>query len=285
MQPVLPLESVNVTVPRFGTVRRRLPRHVHGHERHGAVDGCAGDRAARHPRAVLHRCLLPAAAVDVELLRRPQRERQTQLHVTPVQHRSESPKMTRRKFADMDFRLFYSNNSASYCGSRPNTADPPPCADGSDRRHAGAHGAADNHGRGHFVDNCEQLTFRSASSATPWPESRRSGSRGRTRPKGAARGVAALCDLVQDEDDPTLWTGTLDAPTGTGPSDVFFLVHAANGVGRVTTDDNLGASTGTADPRAADLARRLPRARRWLSSLGRGRHRFPTPCATARASP
>ena len=34
----------------------------------------------------------------------------TQLHVTPVQHRSESPTMTLRKFTNMSFRLFYSNN-------------------------------------------------------------------------------------------------------------------------------------------------------------------------------
>ena len=50
----------------------------------------------------------------------------TQLHVTPVQHRSESPKMTRRKFSGMNFRLFYNGNRSSFCANRETPAPCPP---------------------------------------------------------------------------------------------------------------------------------------------------------------
>ena len=52
----------------------------------------------------------------------------TQLHVTPAQHRSESPTMTRRRLNNLGLRLYYSGNVSSYCGSRD---DPAPCASGT----------------------------------------------------------------------------------------------------------------------------------------------------------
>ena len=55
----------------------------------------------------------------------------TFLHTTPVQHRSESPTMTRREFSNLGLQLFYSGNVTSYCpGTFPLLPTPPPCAPG-----------------------------------------------------------------------------------------------------------------------------------------------------------
>jgi hypothetical protein len=63
-----------------------------------------------------------------------------------------------------------------------------------------------------------------------------------TIPPGAGlTGVWESIDLALDPDDPTLWTGALEVPQGADPGDVHFLVQAANGVGRVTIDDNVGS--------------------------------------------
>ena len=144
----------------------------------------------------------------------------TQLHVTPVQHRSESPKMTRRKFADVDFRLFYSDNTASYCGSRTNTADPPPCEDGStpvtpalsapptitgvDTSSASANSLSfEVHVLGDAVAGIQDVWI-------TWTNPPEVSGPGKWLP---------FDDLVQDEEDPTLWTGTLTLlPAGTGPA-------------------------------------------------------------------
>ena len=49
----------------------------------------------------------------------------TQLHVTPVQHRSTSPTTMTRRESDLDLRLFYSGNFTSYCpGTSPLQAAP-----------------------------------------------------------------------------------------------------------------------------------------------------------------
>jgi hypothetical protein len=67
-------------------------------------------------------------------------------------------------------------------------------------------------------------------------------------------------DLVQDPDDSTLWTGTLNVTT---PANLRFVVQAANGLGLVTLDDALGAyhrvsGATTTPPKATSLQLQSP---------------------------
>jgi Ca2+-binding RTX toxin-like protein len=156
----------------------------------------------------------------------------TRLHVTPVQHRSQSPEMTRRVFTNMNFRLFYSANTASYCGDRTNP-DTPPCANGAtpvtpalaappsitgvDTSITGGIRSIGAHVIGDPVAGIQQVL------ATYTVD---------------GSGVWQSIVLEQDDDDATLWTGEL--PSGT-PATLSFMIQAVNGVGKVTLDNNFGA--------------------------------------------
>ena len=162
----------------------------------------------------------------------------TQLHVTPVQHRSESPTMTRRKFTGMNFRLFYSSNTTSYCGARDEPVPPggcpagqiagtpalsaPPTITGVDTSHSG----------NVLTISANVIGDNLAGIQSVWATY--------TNPPGSGGGTAAWqsVQLLQDDEDPTLWTGTVNTTT---PGAIDFMVQAVSGVGKVTLDNNLGA--------------------------------------------
>jgi hypothetical protein len=235
MQPILPLESLNVTVP--GKAMRGVGF------RGGAYQQETGTVPLTAAPATELRGIHAPFFTDVFFPQQPWTPNyfgalggsgRTQLHVTPVQHRSESPRMTRRKYTGMSFKLFYSTNTASYCGNRdtPAPCDPgqvavtpalaaPPTITGVDTSYSGTTLTFSVRVLGDNVAGIQEVWV----TYTDPPEG-----------NGSASWIPV--DLEQDEDDPTLWTGTLTTST---PGALFFMVHAANGVGRVTTDDNVGA--------------------------------------------
>ena len=148
MQPILPLESVNVTAGQ--------PLRGVGF-RGGAYTDTAGTVPLTAAPATELRGIHAPFFTEVFFPPQPWTANyfgalggsgNTQLHVTPVQHRSESPKMTRRKFSGMNFRLFYNGNRSSFCANRET---PAPCPPGPDRGHSGALDPAHDHGRRHVV--------------------------------------------------------------------------------------------------------------------------------------
>jgi CSLREA domain-containing protein len=141
----------------------------------------------------------------------------TRLHVTPVQHRSESPQMTRRKFSgNMKFRLFYTGQIPVGPG-----LSAPPTITGVDASHAG-----------------NLLTFSAHVVGAPDAGIQEVWVTYTNPPEGSGNGHWESILLTQDEDDPTLWTGAL---TTTTPAVYHFMAQAVSGVGRVTIDNNLGA--------------------------------------------
>lgn len=66
-------------------------------------------------------------------------------------------------------------------------------------------------------------------------------------PGSAFHGTWAPLDLVQDPDDPTLWTGTLTAPSAADAAAMRFMVQAVGGGGLTTLSTNLGAYYRTPD--------------------------------------
>jgi Ca2+-binding RTX toxin-like protein len=159
----------------------------------------------------------------------------TQFHVTPVQHRSESSTMTRRKFNGMSFRLFYSSNTASYCGERGVLA-PCPAGEIASTPALSAPPTISNVGTS-FSGGVLTFTARVvgdniAGIQSVWVT--------HTSPPGPGGGAGAWqsIQLQQDANEATLWKGTL---TTANPGAIDFMVQAVSGVGRVTLDSNLGA--------------------------------------------
>ena len=239
-QPILPLESMNVTSPVAGLALRGV--------------GFRGGSYTDTPNVVP---LTAAPATELRGIHAPfftdvffptqpwttnffgnlGGSGATRLDVTPVQHRSNSP-TTRRAFGNLDLRLFYSGNTSSYCpGTNPLALAPctgtavapalaaPPSISGVETSYDA--GLNELTVRAHVVGD---PVAGIQSAWVTW-----------TVPPGAGGGSGGWqsFDLVQDEDDPTLWVGVLGGVANAGA--VNFVVQAVNGVGRVTIDDNLGA--------------------------------------------
>ncbi len=149
-------------------------------------------------------------------------ESTTTLSVTPVQHRVESLgdfAALRRQFDDVGLRLFYSGNTTEYAdGAIPALAAAPTISDVS--------AVVDG---GDVVFSAEVLGDPSAGIQEVWVTY--------TNPVAASPEWASV-DLVQDTDNPTRWTATLTGGAALG--ELQFVVQAANGVGLVGVDDNLG---------------------------------------------
>ena len=145
----------------------------------------------------------------------------TQLMVTPVQHLSDSPLTSvRRAFSDLDFRLFYSNELGW-----PALAAPPTVTGVSASFDAGTRKlTVGAHVLGDVGAGIQEVW---ATWTIP--------------PTGGGAGVWQSFDLVRDTADQTLWSGTLQLGAGVDPATVAFLLQAANGVGRVVLDANVGA--------------------------------------------
>ena len=239
MQPVLPLSSVNVTAA--------------GRSLRGVVftEGTYTDAINQVPLtaapATELRGIHAPFATDVFFPPQPWTPNyfgalsgsgKTLLHVTPVQHRSESPEMTRRKFTgNMKFKLFYTGQVAVGPG-----LSAPPTISGVDTS---------------YVDATDTLTFSAHVVGAPDAGIQEVWVTYTDPPNGNGNGLWQSIALEQDEDDPTLWTGTLTTPT---PGAYQFMVQAVGGTGRATIDSNLGAFyrhgaiPGPPDPDAAPPA-------------------------------
>jgi hypothetical protein len=160
--------------------------------------------------------------------------------------------MTRRVYDELDLQLFYSANVSSFCpGTVPlQTATlATPCPPGQFAVTPALSAPPTITAVETFFDEGgRDLTFQARVVGDPvagiqavwvaWtipPEPPEPGEPGTT-------GVWDSIDLTLDAGDPTRWTGVLeDLPAAVDPGDVHFVVQAANGVGRVTIDDNVGA--------------------------------------------
>jgi hypothetical protein len=236
-QPILPLESLNVTPPSGENVVLRGVGF-----RSGSYTDTMGTTPLTAAPATELRGVHAPFLTDVFFPQQPWTPNYfgalsgsgaTQLHVTPVQHRSESPTMTRRQFSNLGLQLFYSGNVASYCGSRD---APAPCASGfaaatpALAAPPAITGVSTSYTGGVLTFEAHVVGDPIAGIQNVWVTW--------TIPPGSGAGSWQSIDLEQDEDDATLWTGTL---TTANPGDVNFVVQAVNGVGRVTIDDNLGS--------------------------------------------
>jgi hypothetical protein len=151
----------------------------------------------------------------------------TYLNLMPAQFRSNdpsgnppSPAGTRRRFNRLTLRLFYSANTAEYNGNVPALAAPPAIEDVTALAAAG------------------QVDFRVRALGDPaagiqavWVTYTRC-------PASACDGMWQSLELARDALDGTLWTEALDV-TG-DPTDIRFMVQAVNGVGLVTMATNMG---------------------------------------------
>ncbi len=147
----------------------------------------------------------------------------TNLHVTPAQHRVEiedlgSSDATLRQFDDMSFKLFYSNDTAVHGDNQPALVGPPSMT------------------RVKAVSDGDNITFfvnvvgaPSAGIQEVWV----------TYSDGLlSEDSWQSVDLIQNEFDTTLWTGTLTGGASIGRLD--YMVQSVNGVGLVSVDDNYG---------------------------------------------
>jgi hypothetical protein len=149
----------------------------------------------------------------------------TSLSLTPAQYVSQepgSPLTSQRSFSDMRFRLYYSGNIKTYAdGSVPALAAAPTIAKVS----ATVSGAQVNF-------QIRVVGNPAAGIQEVWVTY--------TALNGPLHGTWQSLDLVQSPDDSTLWQNSL-ALNGTAYQDLRFIVQAANGVGLVGLDTNLGA--------------------------------------------
>ena len=157
---------------------------------------------------------------------------------------------TLRKYDSMDFRLYYSDNVASYPESNvPSLAAPPEIAQVTS------------------ITDTNTVTFTVRVTSDPsvgvqevWVTY--------TGASGPFYGTWQSLDLTQDVSDSTVWTGVLSLPPGQTWDNVRFTVQAVNGVGLVTLVTNFGnyfipgidpgqtSSDGTAYQSDLDLAAR-----------------------------
>lgn len=150
----------------------------------------------------------------------------TRLGITPAQYISSSSDpssytATQRSYSEMSFSLFYSNNTSSYNGNVPALAAPPAITNVSS------------------TVSGSTITFQAQVTGAPsagiqevW-----------VTYTGAASGDPDYgkwqsIDLTQSATDSTVWSGSI---TVTSPEDIRFMVQAANGVGLVSLDTNIGA--------------------------------------------
>jgi CSLREA domain-containing protein len=153
----------------------------------------------------------------------------TRLMFTPAQFRTPDPTQLTgvlRRYDDAQFRLFYSGNLESYGpggANVPALADPPAIV----RVESSVDG--------------DQVTFRAFVTGDPaagiqsvWVTYTGDG--------GTLVGEWRALDLVQDAQQSTLWTATLDLSDfgDVEAGNLNFMVQAVNGVGLVTLDDNEG---------------------------------------------
>jgi CSLREA domain-containing protein len=227
-QPVLPLSLKNVSVA--GTILRgvgfRGGTYTDTPDVRALTGAATSEIRGVHP-AFLSSILFPVQPWQVNYYAALTNSDGgvTKLSLTPAQYISQAPGdplTTQRSFSDMQFRLFYSSNINTYAnGSVPALAAAPTIAKVS----ATVSGAQINF-QIHVVGNP------AAGIQEVWVTY--------TALSGLLHGTWGSLDLVQSHEDSTLWQNSLPL-NGIDPQDLRFMVQAANGVGLVSLDTNLGA--------------------------------------------
>jgi hypothetical protein len=141
---------------------------------------------------------------------------QTNLVVTPAQHEAadvNAGTSTLRLYSNMSLQLFYSG----YLGSAA-LSDAPAISGVQATTDAAGNVTFSAHAVGNPAAGMQQLWVTYTGD-------------------GPSRWTSL--DLTQDPTDSTLWTGTLNGISS--PANLRFMVQAANGLGLVSLDDNLGA--------------------------------------------
>jgi CSLREA domain-containing protein len=149
----------------------------------------------------------------------------TRLMVTPAQFRSTEPGAqtgVMRQFNEMDFRLYYSGNLATFANnSVPALAAPPTIVRVSAVP-----------GDGHVNFSLDVVSNPAAGVQEVWVTY--------TALAGPWAGFWQSLDLSQSASNSAQWQGTL-ALAGTNPADLRYVAQAVNGVGLVSLATNLGA--------------------------------------------
>ena len=147
----------------------------------------------------------------------------TRVVLTPAQYRSDPGALTNteRAYSALGLSLFYSSSFEQAGGNTPALAAPPSISEvvGTDSP-AG------------IVVSARVTGDPSAGIQQAWVTY--------TAEAGALHGRWASIDLVQDPVESTLWSGTIALPPGQSAADVRFIMQAANGVGLVGLDNNIG---------------------------------------------
>ena len=147
----------------------------------------------------------------------------SRLAVTGVQYRSEpgTATNTERAYSQLGLQLFYSANTTTYGANTPALSAAPSLSEVTGTVVGGALQVS-AHVTGDPSAGIQQVWVTYTAEAGPF------------------HGSWQSLDLTQDLSDSTLWTAVLPLPAGQAGSDVRFLLQAANGVGLVGFDNNLG---------------------------------------------
>ncbi len=232
LEPTLPLEMPNVSVP--GQVLRGVGFRSGSYSDEGNILPFTG-APATEIRGVhstffsgVFYPIRPWSINYFDALSKLPNSGITRLAVTPAQHQSSSLSdgtMTRRKFTNMNFRLYYSNNTSTVTvgqtAVKPALADAPSIIGIS---------ARPNGGVVNFKINV--VGDPTAGIQEVWVTY--------TGLSGPFAGMWQSFNLTQNVQDSTLWEGTLNL-NGTPLQDVRFMVQAVNGVGLVGLATNVGA--------------------------------------------
>jgi CSLREA domain-containing protein len=222
-EPVLPLETRNVTVP--GQVLRGvgfLGASYSDTRGVTALTGAAGTELRGVHVTFPTNVFYPLRPWNVNYYGALSGDGSTRLMVTPSQFQAEATNSqigTLRAFGPMSFRLFYSNNTTSYQGNFPALADPPSIA------HVFA-----NSGGGSVTFHVNVTGDPSAGIQQVWVTY--------TDISDPSGGTWQSLFLTQNSSDSTLWDGAI---VFSDPANIRYMVQAVNGVGLVALDANLGA--------------------------------------------
>jgi len=227
VEPVLPLETFNVTVPY--SLTRGVGFRGGSYTDHSEVIPLTG-AATTEVRGV-HTPFLTDIYFPVRFWGLNYFDNlavgggnTTRLNVTPAQFISDSSDITKgtlREYTSLDFRLYYSDNFATYTGgSVPALSGPPSIANITS------------------TINGDQVDFQVTVLGNPaagiqevWVTY--------TATTGSFYGEWQSLNLVQNTDNTLVWEEKLPL-NGTDPDNVRFMVQAVNGVGMVSASTNLG---------------------------------------------
>ncbi|MGH9104399.1 MAG: Ig-like domain repeat protein, partial [Acidimicrobiales bacterium] len=144
----------------------------------------------------------------------------TMLGVTPVQYVSDPTapgNAVGRTYSNVDFHLFYDNDTASYGGNVPALAAPPQISD-----------VSASYSNGQVTVSARVAEDPSAGTEEVWATY--------TDPTAASPQWQSV-ELTPAPGDPSLWAGAFSA---SDPANTVLIVQAANGVGEVSLDNNDG---------------------------------------------